>query len=87
MLDVIAGYDPNDLVTAYSVVCLLYRAGRPGPEGADTNFSIFPIHANHHRNTRRLCCLGMAVSRDETWLLFSQYDHRAQDLMLVENFR
>jgi hypothetical protein len=31
--------------------------------------------------------LGLAVSRDETWLLYSQFDQEGSDLMLVDNFR
>jgi hypothetical protein len=31
--------------------------------------------------------LGLAVSPDETWLLYSQYDQEGSDLMLVDNFR
>jgi Tol biopolymer transport system component len=31
--------------------------------------------------------LGLSVSADGRWLLYSQVDHRESDLMLVENFR
>jgi hypothetical protein len=77
VLDVIAGYDPKDPVTAYSVVCLLYRAGRPGPEGTISAFLRFK--PNDQRNKRRFCWLGHGSK--------PRYDRRAQDLMLVENFR
>lgn len=30
---------------------------------------------------------GMSVSPDGQWLLFSQYENKGADLMLVENFR
>ena len=30
---------------------------------------------------------GLAVSPDDQWLLYTQVDYRARDLMLVENFR
>jgi hypothetical protein len=31
--------------------------------------------------------LGLAVSRDRRYLLFSQVDYAGQDLMIAENFR
>jgi hypothetical protein len=31
--------------------------------------------------------LGMALSPDEKWLLYSQVDQGGSDLMLVDNFR
>ena len=31
--------------------------------------------------------LGLSVSRDGRWLLYSQVDLHGADLMLVENFR
>jgi hypothetical protein len=31
--------------------------------------------------------LGLSVSPDRKWILYSQIDERSSDLMLVENFR
>jgi len=31
-------------------------------------------------------CLGLSVSADERFLLYSQYDQEGSDLMLIDNF-
>ena len=36
---------------------------------------------------RFLLWLGLAVSPDGRWILYTQEDHRSSDIMLVENFR
>nr|MBA2647064.1 hypothetical protein [Pyrinomonadaceae bacterium] len=30
---------------------------------------------------------GLSVSPDERWVLYTQYDRKGSDIMLVENFR
>jgi Tol biopolymer transport system component len=37
--------------------------------------------------TARPSNMGLAISPDRRWILFTQYDHMGSDLMLVDNFR
>jgi Tol biopolymer transport system component len=63
-----------------------------GFDSPDPGMSIQFLDSNTGRITRitsveRPPTLGLAVSPDRLWLLYSRMEHRESDLMLVENFR
>src|SRR5262249_19967641 len=60
---------------------------------ATVNYSIqftdFPTQKIRTITTidRQALCMGLSVSLDRRWILWSQWDQSGSDLMLVENFR
>lgn len=59
-------------------------------EGAPSTIQFLSFATRQARQVlelRRPPSLGLAVSPDRRWLLFSQVDRRESDLVLVENFR
>jgi WD40-like Beta Propeller Repeat len=59
------------------------------PPGTDAEIHFFSFETGKSKLAIRPLRpgLGMAVSPDGRWLLYSQVEHSGSDLMLVENFR
>jgi serine/threonine protein kinase/Tol biopolymer transport system component len=63
-----------------------YFAPGHGREGNVLYFYDFRSHREIYR-TELPVAPGLSVARDGRRILFSQYDHRGSDLMMIENFR
>ena len=67
---------------------IYFCAPREGSVGSSIRF--FDFETGKIREiamTERQVSVGLSVSPDERWVLYSQVDQQGSDLMLVENFR